>query len=66
MQLSIKVSKQENSRPLPMTKEAYRRPKLFQYGTLREITLATGFSGNPDGHANCGIGSTDKLCKTAL
>jgi hypothetical protein len=55
---------QENSRPVPALKQPYRRPELLRYGTLRDITLAVGFSGTPDG-VDCGIGPNDKHCKTS-
>jgi hypothetical protein len=57
----------ENLRPVLAAKQAYRRPELVEYGTLREITLTVGFSGapdNPGGGTNCGIGPTGKMCKT--
>jgi hypothetical protein len=53
----------ENSPPVTRTKQAYRRPELLQYGTLREITLAVGFSGRPDGQ-DCEI--SDRHCKTSI
>ena len=60
-----KASSEENS-PIPTTKQAYRRPELLQYGTLREITLAVNFSGNPDNPSvvDCGMGPDNKMCKT--
>ena len=63
-QLDFKASLQKNSRPVPMTKQAYRRPELLRHGTLREITLAVGFNGLSDGH-NCGEEGHEHFCRTA-
>jgi hypothetical protein len=60
--MTVAPSDRENLRPILATKEAYRRPELVQYGTLRELTLMINFSGQPDG-ADCEI--SDRHCKTS-
>jgi hypothetical protein len=42
--------------PMKSDKKSYAPPQLIQYGTLREITLSAGNSGNSDG----GQGSNKK------
>jgi hypothetical protein len=54
-----------NWRPVAMTKQAYRRPELFYYGTLREVTRMITGTGNPDGHVNCGTDGKHE-CKTHM
>jgi hypothetical protein len=34
-----------------LTKRTYKPPRLFSYGTLRDITLTVGESGHVDGPA---------------
>ena len=57
-----------NWRPVAITKQAYRRPELLEYGTLREITLKIVGHGMNDGAAqgiDCGVGHMHLICKTA-
>jgi hypothetical protein len=48
------ASPQEDCRPVPTTKQLYRRPELLQYGSLREITLMLARGERHDGVSNCG------------
>ena len=49
------------TRTTPMIKQAYRRPELVQYGTLREITQTMGGTGHSD-NVDC---QTNSMCKTS-
>jgi hypothetical protein len=54
-----------NWRPAAMTKQAYRRPELSEFGTLREMTLNIVGTGHSDGAVNCGTDQTNMNCKTS-
>lgn len=38
-----------NDAPQPIAKKPYRKPELVRLGSLRDVTLATGYLGKSDG-----------------
>lgn len=54
--LGMQASSPEESRAVLTTKQAYRRPELLQYGTLREITLMLASGEAHDNVTNCSSG----------